>query len=191
MADETKPIENHCPFGCPDENLDELGYCEHLIGFSSPPADKGAIRVLEPIVLRRRFNSQTKEWVEDGNVMVDGRELEAFQEETDLLVNPEFDQADDHGNWHKAKKWVSDRVYSNDPDRKPIPVEVVRKNSVRRQMSTPTVRARAGMKAPAAVPEDKPQASPAAESKPAGKAKKPKAAKSKEQVATTAEDTLL
>ncbi len=166
MADELKPIENHCPFGCPDENLDELGYCEHLIGFSSP-ADKDQVRRLEPVVLRRRFNRESKEWVEDGTVMVDGREPEAVQE-GDVLVNPEFDQADDHGVWHKAKKWVSERVYSEDPDRRPIPVEIIRKQVVRRQMSTPAVRARAGMKPAVVDREEKPAA-------PAKQQEKPKA----------------
>lgn len=179
MADELKPIENHCPFGCPDENLDELGYCEHLVGFTSDGF------VLEPIVLRRRYSRDAKEWIEDGNVMVDGREPEEVQP-GDKRVNPKFEQKDDHGVPHMASRWVSDRVYSDDPDRKPIPVQVVKKQVVRRQMATPVVRQRPGMKAPV-VPDDE----PTVPTKPAKAKAKSKGKAQVEKKAETAEDTLL
>lgn len=43
---------NACPFGCPDQKLDENGYCKHLVGFTnSTPAEcslgKG---LMEPMV---------------------------------------------------------------------------------------------------------------------------------------------
>ncbi len=160
MADEVKPIENHCPFGCPDHNLDELGYCEHLLGFTSDGF------VMEPLVLRRRFNRDAKEWVEDGSVMVDGRELEEVQS-GDRRVNPQFEQADDHGIKHMAHRWVSDRVYSDDPDRKPIPFKAEKKQVVRRQMAAPVARQRAGMKPPPVVEEEATVKTPPKAKKPA------------------------
>lgn len=53
-------IVNACPCGCADEDLDDLGYCEHLVGISVPVPpnvkpthmelvvadEKGRIRVL-------------------------------------------------------------------------------------------------------------------------------------------------
>jgi hypothetical protein len=38
-------VVNACPFGCLDENLDEHGYCCHLVGFTN---DK---KLMEPMVL--------------------------------------------------------------------------------------------------------------------------------------------
>ncbi len=35
---------NACPFGCQDEELDELGYCQHLVGFTNDG------KMMEPMV---------------------------------------------------------------------------------------------------------------------------------------------
>ena len=32
-------VINRCPFGCEDEQLDEHGYCDHLLGFTVPGDD--------------------------------------------------------------------------------------------------------------------------------------------------------
>lgn len=32
----TGGVVNACPYGCEDEELDENGYCPHLIGFATP-----------------------------------------------------------------------------------------------------------------------------------------------------------
>lgn len=42
-------VVNACPFGCSDENLDQNGYCYHLVGFS---ADQ---KTMEPMVLENGF----------------------------------------------------------------------------------------------------------------------------------------
>lgn len=31
----TGAVVNFCPFGCPDEDLDQHGYCKHLVGFTN------------------------------------------------------------------------------------------------------------------------------------------------------------
>ena len=47
-----KAPDNHCPFGCRTPELDEHGYCRHLIGFTLPGNEK----FMEPRV--PRFNLQ-------------------------------------------------------------------------------------------------------------------------------------
>ena len=53
---------NACPFGCDLEDLDDLGYCKHLVGFTT---DK---KTYEP--MRRR---------EDGRLQVYGEEKKPLQ----------------------------------------------------------------------------------------------------------------
>jgi hypothetical protein len=33
-------VVNACPFGCPNEDLDDHGYCRHLVGFTVPGDEK-------------------------------------------------------------------------------------------------------------------------------------------------------
>jgi|SRR6516162_5469576 hypothetical protein len=46
---------NACPFGCPDDQLDEHGYCRHLIGFTNNTDDeiKAGKGLYEPMGSRR------------------------------------------------------------------------------------------------------------------------------------------
>jgi hypothetical protein len=39
---------NFCPHGCRDDELDENGYCRHLVGFTNDPKPGG---VMEPMVV--------------------------------------------------------------------------------------------------------------------------------------------
>lgn len=41
-ADDPREV-NACPFGCEHADLDELGYCKHLIGFTNAPLPEGKI----------------------------------------------------------------------------------------------------------------------------------------------------
>lgn len=55
MARQTGEIINECPFGCTDEELDERGFCGHLIGFYNGG------KTFEPRVR-----------LKDGRIIVDG-----------------------------------------------------------------------------------------------------------------------
>lgn len=136
------PKDNHCPCGCLLVELDELGYCYHLIGFSNDG------RVVEPLQSRLKWSPVEKDWVEDGAVMVNGRESEQIQE-GDILVNPEFLQIDPlNGTQHMAKKWVSFRVYNPDghEDRSPIPYKPEAAAKRPRPMAEPVQKRKAGSK---------------------------------------------
>lgn len=108
-------IENHCPYGCQHSDLDERGYCVHLVGFTN---DR---KIYEPIVHVKRVPREN-------GIPVPGAEPELTGEvqvlggkkhiqpvlSSDKLVNPEERQLD-MGVYHMAKKWVSDRVYRKAP----------------------------------------------------------------------------
>lgn len=141
--------DNHCPFGCTDDMLDDLGYCDHLIGFTN---DGKMFEPLESLLVASKNGEAV---IDSGQRMVNGacvqfrkgqvrgkmlyqvkespqtpwktvKEEEyrkTHQEEsavrtvdakTDKVVNPEYDQTV-NGITHKAKKWVSARVYRNAP----------------------------------------------------------------------------
>jgi len=96
----SKTARNYCPLGCVAEELDEYGYCHHLVGFT---ADR---KTLEPIApLYRTMNDGTP--FNTGFKTVTGSQP---CQEGDLFINPERPQVV-HGITHMAKAWVSDRVY--------------------------------------------------------------------------------
>lgn len=86
--------ENYCPFKCNEQQLDEHGYCCHLIGFTN----RG--KAMELVTYNQR-----------GEIQVNGSLVEKVLK-TDKLVNPEALQVDQDGT-HMAKKWASFRVYRN------------------------------------------------------------------------------
>lgn len=51
-------IVNACPYGCPDESLDEHTYCKHLIGFTLPGND----RRFHPIEFRKNKDGTDSEF---------------------------------------------------------------------------------------------------------------------------------
>lgn len=86
-------ITNHCPFGCEAVDLDDYGYCQHLVGFSNDG------KVMEQV----KSHPKTKER------FVDGRS-QASVLKGDILINPEHKQLVD-GVERMSKSWVSARVY--------------------------------------------------------------------------------
>lgn len=95
---------NHCPLGCGKDQLDERGYCCHLVGFTNQG------KKLE----RLQYNDQPPE--EEGKkvrsmiaVQVRHDMLEPVLR-TDILVNPER-PITDGGGTHIMKEWSSARVY--------------------------------------------------------------------------------
>lgn len=55
--------KNWCPFGCPDDELDEYGYCYHLIGFTN---DKKRIELMKRL---KKTDDKGKE-VDTGHVAI-------------------------------------------------------------------------------------------------------------------------
>lgn len=109
MAQSNQVKENHCPFGCETEKLDEHGYCHHLVGFTN---DKKVFEPVQDLINPFTGNSTGLKHVV-GNNKLKGKKNVQNIKKTDKLVNPEFKQLD-NGAWHTAKKWVSDRVYRED-----------------------------------------------------------------------------
>lgn len=95
-------IKNHCPFGC--QEVDERGYCRHLIGFTNNG------RTLEPII-----QIKDKEGELTGLVVVRGGKKTQEVLKGDKLVNPVHIQKDAQGLLHNANEWVSSRVYRDVP----------------------------------------------------------------------------
>lgn len=96
-------VVNRCPCGCQPEDLDEYGYCHHLVGFTN---DGKSFDVLEPLPDFR------------GNRVVNGRKRGQVDRKRHLLVNPE--ELSKEGTIRKM--WVSARVYDRDakrPETKP------------------------------------------------------------------------
>jgi hypothetical protein len=121
MPDVREEVENYCPFGCSDEELDELGMCVHVVGFCTVDPNKPSERkVLEPLeaAVRKRKNPDTGEIeeVETGFLLVNGKKREYVQD-SDKLVNPLTPQKDyQSGQTHDHWKWFSWRVYSERPN---------------------------------------------------------------------------
>lgn len=103
ILNEKPLVENHCPCGCDLDDLDEHGYCRHLIGFSND---------------RKTFERQIRN--DRGLRQVDATEkisvgrykhkLEKLDKRKHKLVNPSRIQID-RGVQHTAYKWLSWRVY--------------------------------------------------------------------------------
>jgi hypothetical protein len=100
-------IDNLCPYGCTNDELNDIGHCTHLLGFSTNG------KTLEPQIKRMRLARDPegrllrdengeffKEW--DGSWITDGRK-ESIQlvRETDTLIN----------GGKNTRKGVSSRVY--------------------------------------------------------------------------------
>jgi len=62
---------NFCPHGCPDDDLDENGYCRHLVGFTNEPRLGGTY---EPMVVndkgRRVVMGQSPQKIQKGDQFV-------------------------------------------------------------------------------------------------------------------------
>lgn len=110
--DQDKPegIENLCPFGCTNEELNDIGHCKHLIGFTSNG------KTFEPQIKRKRPAREADgrlvrdeegklqyEW--DGAWITDGRNIQAVLS-TDVVKN---------GGKH-TRAGVSARVYRQTAD---------------------------------------------------------------------------
>ena len=138
MPDVKEEVENFCPFGCSDDELDELGMCVHMVGFCTvDPLRPNERKVLEPIeaATRRRKNPDTGEIeeVETGFLRVNGKLKEYVQEDKgDKLVNPLTPQKDyQSGQTHDHWKWFSWRVYHKNPNSRtpelvPVPAKVIK-----------------------------------------------------------------
>lgn len=134
MPDVREEIENHCPFNCSDDELDELGMCQHVVGFCTVDPNKPSERkVLDPLeaATRRRKNPDTGEIeeIETGFLRVNGK-LREYVQAGDKLVNPLTPQKDyQSGQTHDHWKWFSWRVYHKNPSsRVPELVPVVKKS---------------------------------------------------------------
>lgn len=108
MAEQAK-AENHCPCGCEAADLDEHGYCRHLVGFSSNG------KTFEAQIRGARGLRQVDATMFDPKTGRYTRKVHRLQK-GDKLVNPVTQQLVDQV-WQEAKKWVNDRVYRADvPD---------------------------------------------------------------------------
>ncbi len=63
---------NACPFGCTIEDLDDQGYCRHLVGFTIP----GNRKLYEPLVMKRgrRVVQVARDKMKMGELAEDGQE---------------------------------------------------------------------------------------------------------------------
>ncbi len=105
MAEEKKVADNHCPYGCGQEDLDENGACRHLVGFTNDG------KTFEPLIVGQRGLRVVDANRFDQETGLYSRNVMSIQA-GDELVNPEFLQMDQQGGGtHKTKKWVSARVY--------------------------------------------------------------------------------
>ena len=96
-------VDNKCPFGCTLEDLDDHGYCKHLVGFTN---DKpGIAKDYEPLKwMTWGFGRHKGE--RNGHRFVDGKDKRPILA-TDKMVNPLMQ--DDRGRvWRKNPSW---RVY--------------------------------------------------------------------------------
>lgn len=96
-----KTVANYCPFGCQGADLDDFGYCHHLVGFTN---DRKTCEPQEK--LYRAFKDGTP--YDTGWKTVGGS---IAIEPGDVFVNPERVQKETNGHAHLTKLWVSDRVY--------------------------------------------------------------------------------
>lgn len=94
---------NYCPCGCTLEDLDEHGYCDHLVGFTNDKKKYEAL-IRERDLEDKELTGRVK--VVSGNKGAKRKPIE----EGDILVNPTFEILD-NGAWHTAHRWVSYRVY--------------------------------------------------------------------------------
>jgi hypothetical protein len=106
----------HCPFGCKADECDAKGYCGHLVGFTT---DR---EIIEPLTELLRYNSDKGSWFSTGHLATRLADRELVQLPGDVFVNPVVRETIRRtGQEYDKYCWISFRVYSNDPDRKPIP----------------------------------------------------------------------
>jgi hypothetical protein len=110
--DKPEGIENLCPFGCLNEELNDIGHCKHLVGFTTnnktfePQTRRMRVaRDPEGRILRDDDGKIIHEW--DGVWITDGRK-ESIQlvRPTDVLKN----------GGKLTRPGVSSRVYRADAD---------------------------------------------------------------------------
>lgn len=107
----------YCPYGCKGPECDDRGYCAHLVGFTT---DRETI---EPLTELLRYKSDKEKWVPTGHLTVKLDMLEKVQPD-DKVINPIVRDKHPRTNQEYDKySWVSFRVYTENPDRIPIPVE--------------------------------------------------------------------
>lgn len=107
----------YCPFGCKAAECDDRGYCPHLVGFTT---DR---EVLEPIEELLRYSSDKGAWYTTGFYSVNATRREMVQPE-DKIINPiKREKLPKSDQEYDRYLWVSFRVYTEDPDREPIPFE--------------------------------------------------------------------
>ncbi len=109
-------VVNYCPFGCQDAELDERGYCRHLVGFTNngkeyeqlqrlvlpDGEDAGLVRVVGDEVVKAGKESRRTHAIGTGpDWHVETGPVE------DQVVN---------GALNKARKWFSSRVYHKHAD---------------------------------------------------------------------------
>jgi hypothetical protein len=107
-----KQKANYCPFGCATEDIDEYGYCHHLMGFTN---DR-----LTYEQTRRLYRHNEDGIPYDTGYRITNEPVEC--KKGDVFINPERPQIVNNA-VHMAKAWVSDRVYRNvpKPEADPIP----------------------------------------------------------------------
>lgn len=108
-------VPNYCPCGCGREDLDEYGYCEHLVGFTN---DGKTIETIQKR-LRRVKDQDTGEVTKEDTQLrfVSGNKKSGHVAQVqpgDKLVNPERIERDG-GLAAIVKSWVSARVYRPGP----------------------------------------------------------------------------
>jgi hypothetical protein len=111
-----KTKENYCPFGCQDTDLDEYGYCHHLVGFTN---NGHTAEMIRPLI---RLDKEKVPY-DTGYKSVQGGKRAVVVEKADKLVNPESKVAGQDGITRTVKKWVSTRVYRDLPkpaEREPL-----------------------------------------------------------------------
>lgn len=98
------PVENHCPFGCRDIDLDgDTGYCRHLVGFTN---DGKIGELLQRVERVDRMQNKFYTFAQ-----VTGKKIFRITREC-TLVNPEHVvQSMGHRVSQKALRWLSSRVY--------------------------------------------------------------------------------
>lgn len=127
----------YCPFGCKGDQTDEKGYCAHLVGFTT---DRETVEPLEELM---RWSGDKQKWLATGWLTVNGHNRE-MRQDADVLVNPIVRDKDHRTKMEYDKYlWVSWRVYTQDPDREPIPVPVVEQTGPRVKEPTFELKSRA------------------------------------------------
>lgn len=82
-------VVNACPFGCGDDQLDEKGFCYHMVGFCNSDRDGKPLREYEPLCrMRMQSPNQPGKIVDRGNTLMvlGGKEHRQPLQKGDVLV---------------------------------------------------------------------------------------------------------